>query len=99
MRPEGCASFPLRPAAAASCLSEEELETKAQTEVAATVDRRAVVTIGNTAAPGVAAPTTPTAHTAGATGRTGWICLRRVPVTAIPVAAPFPYVSGHIVKS
>ena len=73
MRPEGCASFPPRPAAQQNvllCLSEEELETKTEAKEDVTAARRVVVAVRHTADSRVAEPTTSTADAAGAAGWT-----------------------------
>ena len=70
MRPEGCASFPPRPAAQQNVMLflEEELETKTEAKVEVTVARRVVAAVRNTAEPRAEVPTTSTADAAGAAG-------------------------------
>jgi len=66
-------------------------------EVVARVSGHAEVAIRYPRARRIAAPATATIHPIGTSCTVVWIRLCRAGITSIPVAAPLPYVSRHII--
>ena len=74
-------------------------EAQAEPKVAAAVVRAVVVAARATTVPGIAVPTTTTVYAVSATIRSFRIGLCRAAIVAVPIAAPLPYITAHIIQS